>query len=714
MPRPRILLPLCITVSLLAVSDAHALLWRWSNPLPHGNNIVDMAVNGNLTVQVTEKGQIYIGQGFYGWLPQVSGTTNDLQAVKFFGNRIVFVGANGTVGYSDDGLNFIASSLNTTNWLVDVAASSNLVVAVGDNAVIYTSTNGATWQYLGTAPNNLNGDWLLSVAWGNGVWIIVGEGGYMATSADGKHWTRLGQVVTDDISRVLWVSGTNAAGSFPYAGFWAVTYQNGRALYSTNNGANWRLYNGSVSITTNILYTAAANSSRGLLAGDSEVRLGLAPSLWTEQAGSVLTQAPVWTYYSALWDETNGAFRLVGEDGMTVSSVLTTNNTYNWQMQYNSLRDWLWQVTLAGDLYVAVGEHARIMTSQNGVSWNPEVVPLTNSVSASNTVFFCVGGTTNLLIAAGTRGGLAVSPDSSIPVVVTNLDGTTFTNQVGSLGVLWYSLPAPAQTTNDLAAVCAFGTNYFVAGGNATLLTSSDGTNWGNLFIPTNVVPANDYISGLAASTNLLVAAGNLGLLAFSPDGINWTKTVSGTTNWLFRVRWLNGWFVAVGENGTLLASTDGANWTARVSGTTNWLNDAVMISNTCYVVGNNGTVLASTNWVNWTNIGTITGLSLYGAATENGQLLTVGLSGSILRSQVLPDLNPLNIINYTQASGLNVFTVAGDPDQRFTLDSSTNFVNWTTGPLLDLIYGSGTLTFLIPEATNAPTNQFFRATISP
>jgi hypothetical protein len=104
--------------------------------------------------------------------------------------------------------------------------------------------------------------------------------------------------------------------------------------------------------------------------------------------------------------------------------------------------------------------------------------------------------------------------------------------------------------------------------------------------------------------------------------------------------------------------------------------------------------------------------LSLYGAATQNGQLVAVGLSGSILRSQVVPDLDPLTIVSYGQAGGQNIFVVAGDPDQQFTMDSSTNLINWTTGPLLDLIYGSGTLTFLTQVPTNSGACQFYRATL--
>ena len=38
--------------SLLAPTDASAQTWRWSNPLPHGNDILDMVWNGTNAVQV--------------------------------------------------------------------------------------------------------------------------------------------------------------------------------------------------------------------------------------------------------------------------------------------------------------------------------------------------------------------------------------------------------------------------------------------------------------------------------------------------------------------------------------------------------------------------------------------------------------------------------------------------------------------------------------
>ncbi len=63
------------------------------------------------------------------------------------------------MAYSDDGVNFVTNSLHTTNWIVSLAASPNLVVAVGDNGALYTSTNGADWA-LQSPPPDLYPSWL--------------------------------------------------------------------------------------------------------------------------------------------------------------------------------------------------------------------------------------------------------------------------------------------------------------------------------------------------------------------------------------------------------------------------------------------------------------------------------------------------------------------------------------------------------------------------
>ena len=166
--KPCVFLVLFLLASLQGHLLAQNLSWNWSNPQPHGNDVVGMAWNGRLGVQVCEKGRVYTSPNLKAWYSQISGLTNDLQAVTFFGNRIIITGANGTVAYSDDGVNFTNVSVSTADWLVSVAASSNRVVAVGDNAAIYQSSNGASWSLESGQPPTHASSWLTSVAYGNG------------------------------------------------------------------------------------------------------------------------------------------------------------------------------------------------------------------------------------------------------------------------------------------------------------------------------------------------------------------------------------------------------------------------------------------------------------------------------------------------------------------------------------------------------------------
>ncbi|HWY75848.1 MAG TPA: hypothetical protein VN281_09540, partial [Verrucomicrobiae bacterium] len=86
-----------------------------------------------------------------------------------------------------------------------------------------------------------------------------------------------------------------------------------------------------------------------------------------------------------------------------------------------------------------------------------------------------------------------------------------------------------------------------------------------------------------------------------------------------------------------------------------------------------------------------------------------------ILRSQVIPFTSPVDIQAYAQADGQNIFFVTGTTnqgvvaiDQQFTLDSSPDLTNWTTGPLLQTD-SSGTLLFYIAVPTNAPPGAYYR-----
>ena len=635
-------------------------LWRWSNPTPHGANVVDQAANSDLIVQIGERGQIFLSDDWSLWTPRDSYTTAALRGATFFGGRLVITGEAGTVMFADDPWNFHGLTLGTADWLESVAASSNVLVAVGDNAAIFTSTNAVNWKRV-TPPFS---NWLRGVACNGSTFVAVGEGGLIASSPNGSAWQVRNSGTESNLNRVAWLGDH----------FLAVG--DGGTALSSINGSQWLPVDCGAS---NNLYAATGVTNSHLAAGDAEVRLSEDNGAWSDQLAPALSApAPVWTYYSALSD---GSYQLIaGRSGMTVAGGRTNSaGPVVWQPLADSVRSWLWSVARTPTHYVAVGDYGTILSSPNGIDWDLELIPL----SVTNSILLGVGGSSNLLLAVGTQG--------------TVLWGTNV--------FLWNEV-LPRPTTNDLQGVCHDGAQFILTGGNGTILTSPNAVDWTRRPTPTSA-----FLMSVASFPNGLVVVGEDGIILTSNDGgMNWTTAISGTTNWLSQVRWLNDRLLAVGENGCILSSTDGLDWRIQGGGTTAWLNAADFIEDTWFVAGNQGTVLGSPDCTNWFSFGALTRKSLYGLANHAGQLITVGSEGSVLRCQLVPDSTPIRLANFNRASGMNVFLFTGAPDQQFRLQSSDDLVGWSDGALLEFLDSSGTLTYVEEDGTNGPPAHFYRA----
>jgi len=680
--------------------------WRWSNPKPHGNNIMETAYQPalGLAVQVAERGQIYTSYDFDFWMPQDSGTTNSLRAVTFFGSRILVVGESGTVLYADSPDAFRPATLPapTTDWLEGVAASTTLAVAVGDNAAIYTTGSGTNWSRV--PPANIPfTNWLRSVAYGGNRFVAVGEVGRIAESTNGTIWTTNASPTTYNLNRIT------------YNGqYFTIVGDSGVVL--TNSGSTWQLLTGS-GASSNLYASAGTATGAQLLAGDYEMRLREA-GIWRNVLDPTNTfRPPSWTYLHAL-TLTNqsgsnqlASFFVTGRTGMMVSGY-RTNGTYLWDVAGSSLRNWLWDVTFVNNLYATVGDYATIMTSLDGVTWDLEAPPPMHT----NRVYLGVGGDTNVLLAVGTGGAIALSTNGVVTVVTTNGSGTNVvitTNYVNSYGIFWRAAGS-TPTTNTLQGVAAFNGQYIVVGDYGTILRSINGAIWSVVTSPTNLI-----LTSVAASQSGWVAVGEKGALFYSANGTAWTRINSQTTNWLYRVRYLSGRYVVVGQKGVFLTSTNGQNWSLPVTISSSWLNDVAYVGGAYYAIGSQGTVLMSTNLVDWASLGTITGKSLYGAATDGGQLILVGVEGAILRSQIIPIETPVRIGSFdtTLTSNLvqQLFLFEGRPDQRFVLQSSSDLFNWTTEASLELFDSSGTVYYYKSVArTNAPVHRFYRTKLIP
>jgi hypothetical protein len=200
------------TVDLSSPTFLSAIAWSGTNTL----------------LTVGEAGSIYINQtGSASYLPQNSGTTENLFGVASSGALFTAVGANGVIISSPDGVTWTRRSSHTTKTLAAVAWCPTQFVAVGNGGVIDTSPDGITW----TLQTSGTGNFLNGVGC-SGSMIAVGEGndassGEILSSPDGVTWTQRPLSTTNAVFGVAW-SGTK----FVAVGF------NG-TVYTSPDGMSW-------------------------------------------------------------------------------------------------------------------------------------------------------------------------------------------------------------------------------------------------------------------------------------------------------------------------------------------------------------------------------------------------------------------------------------------------------------------------------------------
>ena len=672
---------------------------RWSNPQPHGNQVFGLAYSDGLQrgIQVTERGLIYYSDDLVHWVPREIGTNLALRGVTFFGGgRVVMVGESGAVFYSDN-LNAIQSvvpgaleSGSTEDWLEGVAASTQTLVAVGDNGAVYTSVDGSRWKRQSSGTTS----WLNGIAYGSAGFIAVGQKGTILQSTNGTNW------VSRAVGTKDWLGIAYGHGDYLAVG-------RSGTIGSSSDGVHWALDSTG---RTNDLWTAAVNDSARLVGGSFDLLVSEAKGPWMDQFIQGAYSAPVGTYYAAI--ARSNYFLVAGRSGLIVEGYQTfTGVPYSWIETHQSLRPWLWSATRLNDLYVAVGQNGALLTSSEGVDWTLELAPR----SVTNATLLGVGGDSNLLVAVGTKGSIIRSPN-----LQTNLANavTGTTNASSTFGVIWLDAENK-PTTNQLQGVTAGHGLYVVVGDQGDILSSPNGGVW------TRRNPVNtNLLSSVVASPSGFIACGQKGtLIAAGVNALAWRKLTSPTTAWLFRIREHNGTLVAVGESGTVLVSTNETSWTARSSGTTEFLTDVGWAGEVCYLLGQSGTLRWSTNYTTWRELNPFTYRDLYGLASNGKQLILVGEEGAILRSPVIPDPSPVEILAYSRSpdetgkSWNHLFLLGGTLDQHFSIESTDTLPSdvWNSLSYLEMGQGSGTLTFLLTDpTTNTPPQSYFRTRLQP
>ena len=263
----------------------------------------------------------------------------------------------------------------------------------------------------------------------------------------------------------------------------------------------------------------------------------------------------------------------------------------------------LWRVEWLNGKFFAVGQNGTILTSDDGEAWLKEEG--------------LIGGRLNGI--AWGSAGYAVVGSAGEFLISANGEAGTWNTRHTFAGRSLFGI--------------AYGDGLYVAVGNGTIQSSSDGGhNWQE---GTGLSSGYNYYD-ILFDDHKFYAVGGRGTLDIdeilvSDDGHNWSRIHGGNANGYLRgiVRGDHG-FVAVGQNGRIYQSADGADWTYHYSGQNIDLWDVTWGNHQYVAVGSSNMILTSLDGETWTNATPIGGDSLYGITGVDGHYVAVGGGGAI------------------------------------------------------------------------------------
>lgn len=252
------------------IGSTDGTTWRGINPT--AKPLSAIAWSGARFTTVGQAGAIVTtSPDGISWLPQTSGTTQDLFGVTWSSSLSLFaaVGRGGAILTSPDGVTWTGRTSPTTNTLAAVAWCGAQFVAAGNGGVILTSPNGIAWT-----PQSSNTTNFLNAVGCSSTFIAVGEGndttsGAILTSPDGVAWTQRALSTTNAVFGVVW-SGTQ---------FTAVGL--GGTVYTSPTGTAWTARTSGSTRSLNAVTWSAARSQFVAVGGFGTILTSSDGVVWT-------------------------------------------------------------------------------------------------------------------------------------------------------------------------------------------------------------------------------------------------------------------------------------------------------------------------------------------------------------------------------------------------------------------------------------------------
>lgn len=313
------------------------------------------------------------------WLPQSSGTTNDLFSVFFTNSTTGYiVGASGTIRKTTNGgASWTSQTSGTTQalWSVHFPDANN-GYAVGDSGKILQTTNGGSFWSIQSSGTT---EYLSSVYFtGLNTGYAVGTTGTILIYT-GSLWTAQASGTTNNLFSIFFIGSTGY-----------VVGDLGTILKTTDSGNTWVALN---SGTTNVLrsvYFTNANTGYAVSESGTIHKTTDGGSSWTTQ-NSGTADGLLSVHFPAT------------DTGYAVSNagliIKTTNGGSTWLSQNSGTTNPLWSVYFTSvNVGYAVGLTGTILYTEPCLGF---------TVNAGNDTTICSGNSTTLGASPVATGGIA-------------------------------------------------------------------------------------------------------------------------------------------------------------------------------------------------------------------------------------------------------------------------------------------------------------------
>lgn len=225
-----------------------------------------------------------------------------------------------------------------------------------------------------------------------------------------------------------------------------------------------------------------------------------------------------------------------------------------------------------------------------------------------------------------------------------------------------------------------------------------------------NPLPQGNALHNVIFTNGTYLAVGELGTILTSPDGTNWVRQESGTTDDLRDCAYGNGLYVAVGGFGTVLTSADAVSWTPQFAGTFYSLNAITYSEGQFVAVGEQTTILTSADGEIWTlrasgewdlidvaqaeGIFVAVGGKIPDASTAAISVILTSSNGQVWTRRLFSEGGPIQSVTY----GAGEFVAVGGANSYSSAPiwTSEDGINWqlktqlTSFPLSCVAYGAG------------------------